>query len=152
MDTYVFNSYDMQWSAVGNGQPAVVGLNAGGNYFDNHPLSGTHAVGCAVNGQHCFAEDDGSTQSTLLSLPTDPSIRAALRPCTLRYQIDKRFVNLSSLTPLLEPCPCTLKQAESDCGRFKPQLIGDSQCFVSIREIYANGVSASQQCCYSSSG
>lgn len=150
IDTYVFNSYDIQWSNVGAGRPAVVGFTAGGRFFDNHPLSGKPEIGCAVNGQICMADNTSTT--ALLRLPTDPTLQATVQPCVRSYVLDAFTLNQQNPTALrdiLDPCPSLRSQAEFDGGRFQPEL---PDCFVGTRPKHLNGVLFLQQCCYDNTG
>lgn len=159
IDTYVFNSYDIQWNVVGTGRSAVVGFTAGGNFFDNHPLSGTPAIGCAVNGQSCFAESNTKSAqnrsvNNLLSLPSDPRLRALVQPCQRTFVRDGNTINRQKpeeLRDMLEPCPHVESKAKFDCGRFKPQS-GMPACFVGTKTVNSNGVSILPQCCYNKDG
>ncbi len=139
---------------MGTGRSAVVGFTAGGNFFDNHLLSGTPAIGCAVNGQSCFAESARKKRSannrTKFCLPIDPRLRALVQTC-LRTSV-RDGTTLNGQTPedlkgMLGPCPLREDQANFDCGRFKPQT-GMPACFIGTKAVNSDRVSILQQCCY----
>lgn len=50
--TYALFTYlcgEMQWSSVGENKAAVIGFSAKGEFFNNHPQSGTENVASAVS-------------------------------------------------------------------------------------------------------
>ena len=159
---------------MGNGLSAVVGLNARGTFFDNHPLSGMPDIRCAVNGLSCFTGSPSRRKRNSLGralqnfcLPTRINLRNQALQCLNRfYRLDIGNIVLNGSTPqqtpmeissMLEPCPCTEHQALEDCGRFKPDP-SRARCYITTKPLplslqsRAPGVTALQQCCYHPNG
>ncbi len=154
LTTHVIFTYEceeMQWSRSGS-NAAVIGFSAGGNYYHNHPLSGTTFIREAVTGR-CSGRN---VTNMFFTLPTTPNAHDLIhrQRCLRKYHEDRRFlqgIDIQSLARQLEPCPCTLLQAILDFGRYIRQ--SDSFCFVSnnpIRYSIPAGqhIQLTQQCCY----
>ena len=90
-----------------------------------------------------------------MRLPVDTEILAMAIECQIKVQEDiSRFTGHegpTSLTSLLEPCPCTVNQATQDNGRFV-KFSEDPLCYVSVPvsvSVSANLLIAlTHQCCY----
>ena len=157
---------------MGAGDAAVVGFNAQGSYFHNHQLSGFTEIGCALNGfNNCTASSAISRKKrspggSLDCLPTDPVLRDQINMCLDRITSDENTIGDESvvmgLANELEPCPHLRRNAEEDCGRFRPQA-SRPECFVSTYTIERTvaspripGLSTrlflTQQCCYDNEG
>lgn len=168
--TYVVFSYmcgELQWSALGRNRAAVVGFNAEGNFFGNHPLSGFPVVGDAVSctfqlGQRRRRqEEEMPTTNMLMRLPADPVLTAKVEDCLIALETDSintfhLGINAAViLAAMLEPCPCTEDQASNDRGRFMQQL-GLPQCYISTNPVEYSALTLlftlTQQCCYDNSG
>ena len=150
--THVIFTYEcggMQWSTSGNAA-AVIGFNAGGNIYHNHPLSGTklirEAVDCSMN----------NITNMLLTLPSTPSAYNIVpRRCLMKYSEDKNILSgsdINALAEMLEPCPCTFRQAILDMGRYIRQN-GHSLCYVSSKPLPVDTptgrrLQLTQQCCF----
>lgn len=141
---YTYNCRMMQWSGVFT--HAVVGYNAFGRDFANHPLSGS----ADITDIACENEERNTDWSNQLFRIGDSRdlIQQQRAECTRRISEDvAMFGNIPSAVALnAEPCPCSLFQAVFD-RRFTFNFeIGLCliQRFPSIR----SGVAATQLCCY----
>ena len=163
-------AYDIQWSAVGAGDAAVMGFNAEGNYFFNHPFSGISEIGCALNGFSNCDVDSVSVRkkrntvgaTNCLQLPTNKITKEQIENCQRRIDDDFFRIRDASvikrLEEMLEPCPCLKRNAEEDCGRFKQQSKHPG-CFISVKTTFTRlgfpslaRVALTQQCCYDDKG
>ena len=139
----------MQWSTSGNAA-AVVGFNAGGIFYHNHPLSGTklirEAVECSMN----------NITNIFLTLPTTLGAHIVVpRQCLRKYYEDVYILSgtdINDFAERLEPCPCTLRQAILDLGRYIRQN-DNSLCYVSskplpVRTSTGTSIQLTQQCCF----
>ena len=161
--TYVISTYicgEMQWSAVGRNKAAVVGINAQGEFYRNHPLSGysgiENAVSCAdALGKRRKRQCDDIQISELERMPCDDDMERIVGDCLRSIRMDEN-VNLRGTTPEdlaknLDPCPCTLRHALADFGRYV-KLSDSPLCFVSavprIIRLVAFQSSLTQVCCY----
>ena len=98
----------------------------------------------------------------LMELPADPELRVKVENCLAAFDFDAEALlfgtDPESLSGMLEPCPCTLAQAQFDYGRFTPQTVNppDSRCYVSTNPIgvrlLVDVITLTQQCCYDSNG
>lgn len=172
--TYAVFTYkcgDIQWSGVNRNQGAVIGFDAQGNYFGNHPLSGSSSIGDAVS---CTFDIRKRRKRNLQ--PTDPlcnlnppntlgfgdvigSVRFCLR---VIGEDETRFNNLfdgqtdigtlpNRLAGLFDACPCTEEHARNDLGRYIKQPTGTVfgvECYVSGKPIVMQTLNLTQQCCY----
>ena len=152
--TYALFTYlcgDMQWSSVGENKAAVIGFNAEGEFFYNHPQSGTeniaNAVSCTNLGRRQRRSEDPDTClmfGEACDMHPDPVKQVCY--CASRLDDDTAF-DVDEVINRLDPCPPTLAQASIDTGRFVMQK--DSTCYVSGRTVVMNSNSFTQQCCYS---
>ena len=158
---------ELQWSALGRNRAAVVGFNAEGNFFGNHPLSGFPAVGDAVSctfelGKRRKRQDmEIPPANMMMELPADPQLRTKVESCLNAFDFDSGLLLLGTtaenLAEMLEsqPCPCSRGQAVNDYGRFIPQR-GVPQCYVSTEPIkirlLVSDITLTQQCCYGANG
>ena len=151
--THVIFTYEcggMQWSTSGRNS-AVIGFNAGGLYYYNHPLSSTEFMREAV------ACSGRNVTNIFFTLPITPNARFIVqrRRCLRKYREDVQLLqntNIRNLAAKLEPCPCSLQQALRDIGRFLRQS-STSYCFISTRPVPYNTTDGihlqlTQQCCY----
>ena len=168
VEAYAIFSYNcggIQWSSLGRNRPAVVGFNAMGAYFMNHPLSGFTEIGSAVScivdaGQKRKRQND--TSNMIIQLPVDNNVANTLSDCLTRYRADITLLIISqlinpqgpgdpqSLAAMLDPCPCTQNQARLDRGRY---TLFNNNCYISARptlvQLQAIGqISLTQMCCY----
>ena len=137
----------MQWS--GYWLHAVVGYNANGDHFRNHPASGYSEIANAVACQNTYCNVSTSSLQYKLSLPPSFSDQKKTR-CLDIYNEDIQIVgeqqSVLDISSHLEPCPCTWWQAWRDRGRFAWQW-SDYLCF--IQRFPSNQSTSIQQCCYS---
>ena len=166
--TYAIFSYmcgEIQWSALGVSEAAIVGLNSAGRTVYNHPTSGSNAIGdfvsCTFILQNRQKRQAEQNNNLMLQIPAEPTLTARIESCLAAYQADFLFFqftpeyrrNISLLRDLLEPCPCSYYQAlGNDYGRFIEQD-GMPFCFVSANPVPVNvrvsqPLSLTQQCCY----
>ena len=154
----------MQWSGLGQSRAAVVGYNAEGNFFENHPSSGfatvADTISCGVNQERRRKRQDDPLQRIPMQLPTDPILRMRAQACIRRYlqEINLFQINPNELADVVNdyPCPPKLDQAITDAARYVLHT-KSPLCYVSsvsrmsdIAE--AITVSATQQCCYDDNG
>ena len=141
----------MQWSAVGTNKAAVVGFNAKGEFFNNHPQSETKKVGDAVScaGLGRRQKRDIPGTGFICPLPGVDIIRDIVTNCTENIDYDPQY--LRYWAEQLDPCPCTSSMAREDIGRFVKQ---NEMCYVSGRRLSIPNVtnSLTQQCCYDEQG
>ena len=169
--TYVVFSYmcgGIQWSALGRNRAAVVGFNAKGINFGNHPSSGFSAVGNAVSctfdlGKRRKRQDGDMPVGNMgMPLPADETVAAQIANCRLAVGADERLlfdplVSISTLADMLGPCPCTRGQANLDRARYRQQA-DLPQCYHSVSSVeftlFLSGVrtTLTQQCCYANNG
>ena len=169
--TYAVFTYkcgDMQWSGLNQNQGAVIGFDAEGNYFGNHPLSGSSSIGEAVS---CTFDNNMRRKKRELQ-QTDPICNLTPDPppdfrteCQQMGQDDiSLFRKLfganhreapRTLADMFGPCPCTKDHADNDLGRYIKQpsdtIIG-VECYVSGKPITVQTLNLTQQCCYTEDG
>ena len=151
---FTYNCEQMQWT--GYWQHGVVGYNAKGDYYDNHPASGFEVVGTAVA---CANDLYGTPWNNLIfktSLPRDFELNAK-KECRDTFRLDSQRIQapISEIERSLEPCPCTLWQAQRDWARFSLDW-NNYLCYVQVFpvqvEVKEGTAYFTQQCCYSPSG
>ena len=156
--TYAVFTYlcgDMQWSSVGENNSAVVGFNAMGEFFYNHPQSGTQniadAVSCVEHSQRSNCINDMESNTIIMMVTqfncdniTDDEKRLICN-CESRLENDISF-DVDIVVGQLYPCPPTLEQARADAGRFVLQ--NNTFCYVSRETVIVDGTCFTQQCCY----
>ena len=159
---FLYKCGEVQWSALGRNRAAVVGYNAEGKYFSNHPLSGYAAIGDDVS---CTSGHDLGKKRKKRSehdgdgggeVPTKEDLAKAVKECddaTKFSRLLRGSLTVEKLAQMLYPCPCTRSQAILDHGRFSPQK-DMPQCYISTNPIDVMGlplekISLTQQCCYS---
>ena len=154
---------EIQWSALGRNRAAVVGFNAEGNSFANHPLSGFPAVGDAVSctfelgKRRKRQEEEMPAANMLMELPADPDLKDKVEKCLNAFDFDAGLLlfgtSAETLAAMLDPCPCSHRQAAIDHGRYTPQQNEPgSTCYVSTNPIemrlLLSAITLTQQCCY----
>ena len=144
----------MQWT--GYWQHGVVGYNAEGEFYDNHPASGFEVVNNSVA---CANDMYGSPWSNVLykiSLAPDYQLKAK-RKCLMMIRKDEERLQSigNDVQERLEPCPCSIWQAEGDFGRFQKEGFNGT-CYVQRFPLRVNSPEGaaffSQECCYSAKG
>ena len=164
LDTYVLYVYtcgEMQWSSLGQSRAAVVGYNAEGNFFQNHPSSGfstiADAISCGVPQRRRRKRQNNEPDPRIpMELPTDPGLRMRAQQCIRRFlrEINLFRINPAALASAVAdyPCPPKLDQAITDAARYVLHSTSPL-CYVSSVSrtsdlSQAITVSATQQCCY----
>ena len=148
---------EMQWSSLSlsRNRAAVVGYNSEGNFFYNHPSSGSATIAdiisCGVNQEN---RRRGELRIMPINLPVDPIVREGAEQCISKYNYDLELVRMDpiELAKLVSyfPCPLTLTQAENDPARFTLQT-RYPRCYVSTVSVDSKlpfSIHATQQCCY----
>ena len=156
-------------------QGAVIGFDAEGNYFGNHPLSGSSSIGDAVSCTFDIRKRrkrnvQAAGQACDLNPPIGMGfgdVLGAVRICLrLNGEDVDRFNRLfegepnvmtvpNRLAGLFGPCPCTEDHARNDLGRYIKQPTGTVfgvECYVSGKPIVMRTLNLTQQCCYSADG
>ena len=137
------------WSGYWDGWRAVVGYNANGDYYKNHPASGYDTLPEAVSCQNKACGTDTSNLFYNLSLPLS-AVDKIRSDCINLYDEDVALhgdnVSIANIVAQLEPCPCSIWQVWRDWGRFRWQF-SESYCFI---QRFPTNLDAVQQCCYSS--
>ena len=173
LQTYAIFSYicgEIQWSSLGRNRAAVVGFNAEGDFFGNHPLSGFSDIGDAVSctfdaGKKRRKRAGARCVSMPLPLPNDPVIRRLVQQCLDVYNSDRLLLNVERrfrpnitnqvLATRLDPCPCFLTQVTADTARFM-QLPDSPSCYVSstsvTESLQLEPIQLTQMCCYDDNG
>lgn len=160
LSTHVIFTYicgEIQWSSLGTNRAAVVGYN-GVTSFYNHPLSGFSSIGESISctgeiGRRQKRQSVGQPTNMAIPLPVDPTLRMLINNC--RRAATQDGVHLIGTTPdelasMLEPCPCSLYQVNSDLGRFV-RFSNNPPCYLSgprIVNLPLGRISLTQQCCY----
>ena len=141
---YTYNCQLMEWSGLFT--HAVVGYNAFGQDFENHPLSGS----ADINNIACENQEHNTAWSNQIFKIGDSRdlIQQRRAECTKRLSEDRaKFGNTPLLVALSgEPCPCSFFQAIFD-QRFTFSFeIG--LCFIQTFPSFLSGVATTQLCCY----
>ena len=142
----------------------MVGYNAEGNFFENHPSSGfatvAETISCGVNQERRRKRQNDQFSCIQLRLPADPDDRNRATACLSRYQRDVLLheINATELAGTVEesPCPRNRYQAMADAARFIMHT-ESPLCYVSSLSRSSNiarglTISATQQCCYDDDG
>lgn len=162
--TFVIFTYtcgEIQWSSLGRNRAAVVGYNARGDYFDNHPSSGFSAIGDSVSCTFQLRRRQArqaplSSNNIMFTFFVSKSLFQLRGDCLTAMSTDAVFLTGSTpqnLVEMLDPCPPTLEQVRDDFGRFvlQPGRFPSSICYVSAKFISMQLVELihlTQQCCY----
>lgn len=157
----------LQWSNIGESRAtAVVGFNAEGTFYNNHPLSGYSSIGerisCPTNTarrQKRQQEEETNTNNMFVELPASRNLADRNTECRRLRMIDERIIAQNealSAASMLAPCPCTRQQAQRD-NNFVV-FPDEPECYISIGFEGFTPASTSipleltQQCCYDASG
>ena len=170
--TYTIFSYtpgEISWSAIGN-ESVVTGYNAGGLEESNiHSFGISNAGGGMLAGdvEGCMTQGN---PTEVLMLPRDVEVQLsameeqkAIEDCQAAYQDDIDFLSqfsggcdLHTVISSVEPCPCTLQQANRDCRFTRDQTISpEKMCFLQKLPLCCVVMTRAdfvQQCCYDSYG
>ena len=150
---FTYNCNMMGWSGLW--QHAVVGYNARGNSYTNHPASGFDvirtAVACPNNLLHQVPWNN-----IVYKISPHPDLKAILKQqCTKLFRLDY-YKEIPSQSPKdisekLEPCPCTVWQARRDWGRFRPEF-SQGLCYIQRFTLRVRSGRFTQKCCYAPLG
>lgn len=159
--TYTIFSYicgDLQWSALGRNRAAVVGFNANGEYFHNHPFSGFTGVETSVSCTRQLKRRKRQDQEPVninMELPTEDNLRLQIENCLNAIERDQFLtfgVDDTTLINEVTPCPCHINQVNQDRGRFYRQTGIIQTCYISTRptnfQTLVTQLTLTQQCCY----
>ena len=174
IDTYVVFTYmcgDIQWSSVGGSGAAVVGFNAEGDVFQNHPQSGYDSIGNAVS---CVVElgrrrrreaNVNVTRNDITKVYTQEEYTQLVKNCTSAANDDRAVLPVPETEfkilreeKGLESCPNDIIKLNEELGRFMRQTNITEQCCITTKPIETNlhltgaPISATQQCCYDENG
>ena len=159
-NTYTVFTYNcdlMQWS--GYWRHAIVGYNARGSLFENHPASGIEVISTAVacpNKIHYQVP----WSNLVYKISPPPDFRSSkIIKCRELYQEDlKKWgeeEDMIEISQKLEPCPCSVQQAWRDWGRFHAER-SRGLCFLQRIPLLVerDGLEGkfTQQCCYTPQG
>ena len=148
---FTYNCEQMEWT--GYWQHGVVGYNAKGEHYENHPASGFEVVGTAVACANDFYGTSWNNLMYKMSFPRDLTLKTR-KECRDTNRIDSQRIPalISEIAERLEPCPCTPWQAWRDWGRFRWDW-NNQLCFVQRFpvevEVEEGTAYFTQQCCYS---
>ena len=144
----------MGWSGLW--QHAVVGYNARGSSYTNHPASGFDVISTAVAcPNNLLYQVPWSNIVYKISNPPDQK-RTLIEHCNSLLSKDYRVVrlrdnNIYDISEMLEPCPCTAWQAWRDWGRFRREF-SQGLCFVQrstfVQPARGSEKQFTQKCCY----
>lgn len=138
---YTYNCDLMGWS--GFNTYATIGYNLNGDY-ENHYVSGTSAANTIA----CLGSSMSKWNNLVYSIDMDgvSEVQTQRALCIARVIEDYDiFGDLDDIASALEPCPCSLDQAQVDT-RFT-ELFSDNEisCYVQLVPFET----AAQGCCYS---
>ena len=150
---FTYNCDLMQWS--GYWRHAVVGYNAHGDFFDNHPLSGLDQIDTAVACPNNISfQVPWNNLVYKISPPPDYKNAQIVKFLDL-YQKDVNILSpeeVIDISEKLEPCPCSGLQAWRDWGRFRFDWFHSDWyrriCFLQRFPIVRSDGSFTQRCCY----
>ena len=175
IEAYTIFTYmcgDIQWSTIGT-ESAVVGYNAGGEYTYNVHGSSFSSIGelvsCTVS-TNAQSKRETSQSELTFQMSINFAIKVEHKKCNTSIYADEVLVNSGGCScldgfscldgcnpnqtvPELEPCPCTLQQADKDCRFTRDKFISPNKmCFIqkiphTCQEYYTR-VAFVQQCCY----
>ena len=147
---FTYNCDMMGWS--GYTQHAVVGYNARGDTFTNHPVSGFELINTAVAcPNNLFYQIAWSNIVYKISQPPDfknNQIFKCRRLLGGDIRMHGRNSMIEAIAGQLEPCPCSAWQAWRDWGRFHSEQ-SRGLCFMQrFPLVLDNGMEFTQECCY----
>ena len=150
---FTYNCDMLEWS--GNWQHAVVGINARGDTFSNHPASGFKVVKTAVACPNNLLYKVPWSNIVYKISPPPNFEKEQRMKCQKLYKEDLKTIgsegDIKQVLKQLEPCPCSAWQARRDWGRFRSEL-SNGFCFVQRIAVELWGFKFTQQCCYAPTG
>ena len=149
---FTYNCQTMEWSRSPD-RHAVVGYNAFGLQFQNHPLSGTPDILTIA----CENQPYTNWSNQVYQLPSiSPDEQQLLRrECMSLHSNDATDrVSIQTVASIVQPCPCSIFQAFLDrrfAFDFSNTVSRDflSFCFIQRFISRFNILFAGQLCCYS---
>ena len=147
---FTYNCDMMGWS--GYTQHAVVGYNARGDSFTNHPVSGFEVINTAVAcPNNLFYQVAWSNIVYKISQPPDFKRNQLFECFRLIGEDNKHGSNniIEAISGQLEPCPCSAWQAMRDWGRFRSEQ-SQGLCFIQRFPLVLDSSKTkfTQECCY----
>ena len=147
---------EMQWSGLSN--PAVVGYNANGNFYGNHPASGFGVIGDAVSctfqvKKRRKRRSTHNARPWFFRAPANSALQSHRDNCSANITQDEGTfaslgIDFQDVISMLLPCPKTQEQAMFDRKYLKQTTYN---CYVtSIPLSIYDSVTPTQQCCYDS--
>ena len=150
---FTYNCDMMQWT--GYWRHAVVGYNARGTTYRNHPAAGFDIVGTAVACPNTLLHKT-PWHNLVYKISPPPGIDKRQQiMCLELYGLDKNRwgSQIDIIASGLLNCPCSAAQAWRDRGRYRQEL-SSRLCFVQIfpNITSINGIEGAftQKCCYAS--
>lgn len=146
---FTYNCNMLQWSGLF--EHAVIGANVGSGIEDNFPAFQNHRLSSLpqVTMVACANQDRGIQWADLIYKIGDVSDDEAQRNRSECMAIYRRDIELfGNRFPPVQPCPCSISQAQRDRRFFFNRISIDSaQCFAQRFPLFRTG--AAQECCYS---
>ncbi len=155
---YTYTCKELEWSTIGS-ESAVVGYNAGGDYFDNHRSSGYYTVGndvaCVIEAETASSRNQALTTTQTTTLGANQALVTSAQDCQKELDQDVQLIGdkYKQFSIDAGPCPCTSSQATKDAAYIKDTT---SNCWA--QKLQDGGTSAlgklqyTRQCCYDGSG
>lgn len=137
---YTYKCGLMNWS--GYGSYAIIGYNVDGDY-QNHLFSGLSSASDIA----CASAVDSSWYNVWYMLGTSEDYTQHMRSqCIFRVGEDKALIgDVAEIASGLQPCPCTLGQAQVDVRFISYTSSSTAICYVQLLATR----SSVQSCCYS---
>ena len=164
---FIYKCGDIQWSGLNQNQGAVIGFDAEGNYYGNHPLSGFSSIGQAVSCTFDInkrrkrnTQQSGAQLCGLNPDQEDERIDSGMLCRQFGLSDVSLFedlfgasheADLITFVDMFGPCPSTKSHADDDLGRYIKQpsnTLPGVDCYVSGKPIVMKSLNLTQQCCY----
>ena len=159
---------DIEWSTIGR-EPAVVGYNAGGDFYENHRSSGFDTIGFDVSCVIQLGQTKRQTKETNTMATEVGQNQQQVKKMT---ECQRDLMEDTSIFPdneiekfaSMEACPCSLSHAQFD-PRFQVDPVKINQndvgnCY--IQTLLTTGTATppfgiyeyeyGEQCCYNEAG
>ena len=152
---------NIEWSTIGR-QPAVVGYNAGGDFYENHRSSGFDTIGFDVSCVIQLGQTKRQTEETNtmeMEIQTNEQLLATIMECEEMLVFDKTIfrhdVEIQQFADTIA-CPPSLSQVQNDL-QFRVDETAMGDCY--IQTLMINGTTPfefpyeyGEQCCYDQAG